>query len=528
MKKLYLLSIVFIFNLIPVIHAQQQIFSRVIEKNGGDEIQISGMTFSHNNGYLIAGNTTAESGLLIEIDAEANVIWSKVYEKTNPGGNAIIHFSNILPTSDSNFFITGLTHHINYVNDLATFIKIDDLGDTLWAKILITNKTFSPINAYQTTDLGFVITGDFIDYQSAPYKTIGVCKLDQNGYPEWVREIAIGDRKSSGLTVKQLPDGSYIIAGTYENISTSGTQAFMMKMSPSAEVLWTQQYFFDGPYAYSTCNDFVVNDNGFLVNMFIKNYLMIAQTDFDGQLLWYKLYTNISVSGYESQVPRFVATQDGGFALTTGGEYWSSFMKINAVGDILWTNGVQLKAVNGCVTRNGEYLVYGNGPIYGVKDKKDDAQASIGLVQIDTLGNGMDCTDHAPTALVIDTVLSEQLIVTWDTVHSIISPLKLSSSSKALITREGCIDFVGSVSEMDAAKIQLFPNPSQGQFIVSTLNESEGELQIFNNLGCVVLRKTIEEKETTISLSGYPLGIYYYRYTVENKQPASGKLILTR
>ena len=75
-----------------------------------------------------------------------------------------------------------------------------------------------------------------------------------------------------------------------------------------------------------------------------------------------------------------------------------------------------------------------------------------------------------------------------------------------------------------------YPNPTNGQFSIdfsSGLNNSQGELQLFNSFGNMVKSKTIDESNGIINIdvNGLADGIYYYSISFSGQQSEIKKLI---
>jgi len=73
--------------------------------------------------------------------------------------------------------------------------------------------------------------------------------------------------------------------------------------------------------------------------------------------------------------------------------------------------------------------------------------------------------------------------------------------------------------------IQVFPNPSTGQFAFSHLNAGD-KVRIFDVTGKLIYETISKENTLTLSLEGKEKGIYTYSVQSENKERMQGKLIL--
>lgn len=75
--------------------------------------------------------------------------------------------------------------------------------------------------------------------------------------------------------------------------------------------------------------------------------------------------------------------------------------------------------------------------------------------------------------------------------------------------------------------ISVFPNPSNGNFTISTQNIlSGGELEIYNCLGEIISKTKINELFLSIDLSEETAGIYFYHVISQGENISSGKLII--
>jgi hypothetical protein len=73
----------------------------------------------------------------------------------------------------------------------------------------------------------------------------------------------------------------------------------------------------------------------------------------------------------------------------------------------------------------------------------------------------------------------------------------------------------------------VFPNPSQGEFVIQLNQEISGDIEIYNILGNKIysLRKENDNIRYTVDLTGYPAGIYTICFTVNDEQKVQ-KIIL--
>ena len=59
--------------------------------------------------------------------------------------------------------------------------------------------------------------------------------------------------------------------------------------------------------------------------------------------------------------------------------------------------------------------------------------------------------------------------------------------------------------------VRIFPNPSNGQFIVELINGSEKCIEVMDLTGRIVMDKKTIEDRSDINISNLPNGVYYLR-----------------
>lgn len=76
-------------------------------------------------------------------------------------------------------------------------------------------------------------------------------------------------------------------------------------------------------------------------------------------------------------------------------------------------------------------------------------------------------------------------------------------------------------------EITIYPNPSSGNLTIniSDTNFSNLEIEIYNSIGQVILRKSLIQNTTKLDLTSVSSGMYHYRVTGTNSVDQTGKLI---
>lgn len=92
-----------------------------------------------------------------------------------------------------------------------------------------------------------------------------------------------------------------------------------------------------------------------------------------------------------------------------------------------------------------------------------------------------------------------------------------------------CIDLIPTdVAEYNTPtnRLQVFPNPSTGQFTVQLDGTEEFEVQVYNNMGQLLFAKTARADKLSINLSNYKDGLYVLK-VITNNQILTRKILLS-
>ncbi len=119
--------------------------------------------------YIVAGYTKSYGEgdydvWLVKTDNLGNEIWSQTY-----GGPDDDRSFAIQHTSDNNFVVAGFTESFGAGNYDMWLLKIDNAGDTLWTKTIGDDNLNRARSVVQTTDGGYILTGDTYIYEQGEY-----------------------------------------------------------------------------------------------------------------------------------------------------------------------------------------------------------------------------------------------------------------------------------------------------------------------------------------------------------------------
>jgi hypothetical protein len=185
------------------------------QTQGGDYIIIGS---SDSNDIDISNNKGTYDFWIIKISSEGNLIWEKSY-----GGSEIDEALDITPTTDGNFIVCGNTRSNNIdvsSNNGAAdiwILKITPNGEILWEKTYGGNSFEAAKSVHQTTDNGFVISGNSRSDNNDLTKNNGqndgwIFKINQDGILQWQTSIG-GSNIDLLMDSTQLQDGSIVAVG---------------------------------------------------------------------------------------------------------------------------------------------------------------------------------------------------------------------------------------------------------------------------------------------------------------------------
>ncbi len=194
--------------------------------------------------FLLVGECASDisfnHGLVVKINTNGDVIWTKTYEKSGE----VTTFHAIHKCTDGNFLIAGTSEERNAVNLSGSLVKITPDGDTLWTRSTGVEMLLS---IQTSSDENYLITGSFKNTVSGKDEIL-LLKISNSGEIVWTKTFA-SSRNQTGCTVRPTGDGNYLILG-YSNWQDSiGSEktvgrydGLLMKITPEGNSIWTRIY----------------------------------------------------------------------------------------------------------------------------------------------------------------------------------------------------------------------------------------------------------------------------------------------
>lgn len=227
-----------------------------------------------------------EHGWMSKLDNTGNIEWERTLDKES--GTSIIVTVN--EDIDGSFFAAGLSDNPhkpiakkqlkpNYI----ALVKISGNGDIL-SQIFLSDDAFQPAGSLifrllRTTDGGFVTVGS-ID------NTMTILKSDSNWNVAFRRSI--GDKNQYvGSRIRQTSDNGFIVTGN--EVSNGGKtypSIFVMKLDSSGEVIWKKAYNGKSEKVKPWPNDIIQTADGGYVICAQTNELKQKKASGDRSFVW--------------------------------------------------------------------------------------------------------------------------------------------------------------------------------------------------------------------------------------------------
>ena len=527
MKKIILLLIVAIC--FGKAYSQQNTFSKVLVDTSS-YLYENASSPSFDEGHLIVGsidNYNFYKGLLAKVDANGDFVWAKAF-RNSPSSPELSYFAfnSIIATQDSSFLISGHFHNRQSEKEEGVCAKITPEGDTIWTTTLVAEHNLVLNSVCQTSDSGYVVTGNVNWYENQVYiEKLFVAKLSSGGIIEWSKDYTISEDKINGYRVIQTNDGNLMIAG---NIGYS-SKSFLLKMTETGYIYWAKEYRLDGMYDRVDFQDIIESDSGFVIYSFVDGYAALIKTDTTGTVVWEKTYNIPSLPPFvwaSGLKMNLCMLNNGGFAFVTFNSFDGGFIKTDSSGNPTFFDDLILIPIDVHETNSKELFITGSGPLIGAKRLYPDPP-EIGMIQVDSAGTGDECVwDQSPVSVFSDTIIVTPFNVTAADVGSN-GNIGFDVYAVSIPQRNGCVDIISSTDENKIKNsLKVYPNPAAGMVTFESINDKTGRLLIFNTLGKNIINRKMENYKTTLNLSGFGTGVYYYQFIDKAGRSVGGRVVI--
>jgi hypothetical protein len=299
----------------------------------------------------------------------------------------------VTQTTDGGYAIAGHTRSYGAGALDFYFMKTDSLGDTLWTRTyggIYTDSCFSMI---QSADGGYVLVGQTRSYGVGGAGDVYIIKVDSLGDSLWAKAYG-GIGHDTGKDIVETTDGGYLIGGTTASMGANG-QMYLLRLNAQGDTTWTRTYgganFESGTAVvetYDKCCLIAGHSRSFSPGGDDYN-IYLVKTDTLGNTIWEKTFGNWGDNFCFS----VIQTADSGFLVAGTNRYPQGYMdfttitKTTSTGDSLWAH--QLSGERGSdvkQTSDYGYIITGGFA--------DSANVDMHLLKTDSLGNTIWTRNH--------------------------------------------------------------------------------------------------------------------------------------
>ena len=329
MKTTSIFLIICLFMLAMNLSAESTVDTVWTKCYGGGGFEFGrSVQLTNDDGFIIAGDTESygEAGSfdmwMLKLDSDGDTLWTGIYGDFYEERGYFAH-----QTSDNGYIIGGTTG--SYGNGFYDFwlVKTDGSGDTLWTK------PYGGLNydwgnfGQQTNDGGYILTG-YTDSYGSGVSSLMLIKTDDAGNVSWAKTIG-GPSSEYGCTLEQTTDSGYIISGDTYSYGAGSRDIYLVKTDINGDTLWTRAFGGTGSDGAGYKSIMQTNDGGYILTGYTKSFgagnsdVWLIRIDSNGDTLWAKTFGGGEDDGGES----VIETNDGGFIITG---YTESFGDISS------------------------------------------------------------------------------------------------------------------------------------------------------------------------------------------------------
>jgi hypothetical protein len=268
---------------------------------------------------------------VVKLDFRGDVVWQKTY-----GGDKVDWIISIQQTSDGGYIFAGHTESFNTGDDADLWVvKLGSRGDVTWQKTYGTPKadyTHGDSIIQQTSDGGYVLVAK--TYYGQVDGDIWVLKLNPNGDVVWNKKY-VGDSKDTPGSIQQTSDGGFIVAGETNSFGSGSSDAWVIKLDSSGDVIWQKTYGGSEPDGAKSIRQ--TSDGGYIVSGSTESFSFSANSEdvwilklsSSGEVVWQMTY------GFPRKGRSIRQTSDGGYVVA-GDRY---IVKLDSQGSMVWRRG---------------------------------------------------------------------------------------------------------------------------------------------------------------------------------------------
>lgn len=193
-----------------------------------------------DGGYVVLGNTDSKGNgrsdiWILRLNPSGAVLWDTTF-----GGSLADEGRCVRQTSDGGFVVSGTIYDEKLKRSDLAVIKLDQNGVPQWQKNLGGKITEKGERIIETQDGGFAVVG-YTDSYGAGYQDLWLVKLNGQGRPEWDKTFG-GSTTDWGYDLKQTVGGDILISGISKSTGYRATDVWILCTDASGSRKWERVF----------------------------------------------------------------------------------------------------------------------------------------------------------------------------------------------------------------------------------------------------------------------------------------------
>ncbi len=258
------------------------------------------------------------------------------------GGLAVDKAFDIVQMSDGGFVICGSQDSTLAEFSDAIVLRVDAMGDTLWSEIIRTPLDEDFFSVDLTDDNNIILAGHANSPATEDYD-IYLVKMSPSGELLWEKRIGISNEDDWGTKVRATSDGGYILTGFTSSFSAGDWDIYVIRTDSEGDTVWTT--YAGGDFDDVGYDVRQTTDGGFVVTGITESDLsgirdiFMLKLDAMGDTVWTHTYGG---TGHD-EAYGLELRDDGGYILVGSTQSFGSggfdiyVISTDEFGDTLWT-----------------------------------------------------------------------------------------------------------------------------------------------------------------------------------------------
>jgi len=331
-----------------------------------DYADVDAIREAPDGGFLAVGGTRYGDTIgadmwVMKIDGSGNPLWQNAWV-----GDITDFVYAVTPAAHGGIIVAGETYDSDAGNGQEMWLlKLNAGGSFEWQKSIGFLHDDSASAVEPTVDGGFIVAGR-VDYIENNAAKVGILKLGAGGDLEWHKVFGLTDHDCIVHSIRQLPGGGYVAAGSIRPGSTMDWDGWVMAMDSTGNNQW--QTRIGGPEDDSLHSIAILPGGGTVAVGGTESCgaggvdMLAVSLDESGALAWMKTY-----GGPEDEIALRVGPSEAGGLLAAGRT---------------------LSFATGCDDCDDIWVVEIDGEGGVVREKTYGGEADEGVVSMDVVSGG--------------------------------------------------------------------------------------------------------------------------------------------